>query len=175
MRKNINYVSTTMLTKQNLNRPNFSAEEFFISDTVYRINHDANPNNDFDNYPPKNIEQAVLPCLMNTADMCQEIRDLLGKPMKINSAYRCKKLNDLVGSHDGSQHLQGLAVDFVCPSFGTPEQIVKFLHEKKFLVDQCFNEGSWVHISRKLVKSQNRMMIGYYLPDKTGRRKFKPL
>ena len=171
-----NIFSSPILTKESLRRNNFSPEEFFVSDTVYRINHDANPDNDFQNYPDPKDELSVLPCLMSTADMMQEIRELLGKSIKINSAYRCPTLNTMVGSNSRSQHLQGLACDFICPSFGTAEKIVKFLHSKGFKVDQCFNEGSWVHISRLLhADAKNRMMYGYYLPDKTGKRRCKPL
>jgi len=164
-----NLYSCQVVTKENLDRPNFNHKEFFVSDTAKRLG--------IKNYPPLSQELAVLPCLMSTADMMQEIRDLLGKPIKINSAYRCLELNRAVGSSDSSQHLQGLACDFVCPGFGTPEEIVKFLHSKGFIVDQCFNEGSWVHISKLLHKdAKNRMMYGYYLPDPiTKKRKFKPL
>lgn len=153
---------------ENLRRKNFEPEEFFRSDTARKLG--------ISNYPTKEIEHAVIPCLMSTADMMQEIRDLLGHSININSAYRCKIVNDAVGSSDTSQHLQGMAVDFTCSGFGTPEKIMKFLFSKKFLVDQCFSENSWLHISRNIVKDRNRMMYGYYLPDKkTGKRKFKPL
>ena len=179
-----------MLTRENLNRKNFHWSEFFASDTAYRINNDQIESNDFVNYPLISQEQSILPCLMNTADMCQEFYDLLYKFLlencgpksvekffvKIESGYRCKILNDLVGSHNGSQHLQGLAVDLKCPAFGSPEKIMKFLHSRGFLVDQCLMEGTWLHISRKLVKSQNRMEYAYYLPNpKTGKREKKLL
>jgi zinc D-Ala-D-Ala carboxypeptidase len=157
-----------MLTKQSLKRNNFTPEEFFISSTADKMG--------IKNDIPKGLDQSVLPCLMSTADMMQELRDLLNYPIKINSAYRCKALNDAVGSKDTSQHLQGLACDFVCPKFGTPEEIVKFLCDNDFLVDQCFNEGSWVHISRKIVVKPNRMMYGFYLLNpKTGKREFKSI
>jgi hypothetical protein len=160
-----------MLEYIDLKRPNFSPEEFFASDTAYRLNNDKNPLNNIKNYPNEEDKQEVLSNLMIVADLMQEIRDLLDKPIKINSAYRCKKLNDLVGSTDRSQHLKGQAVDFVCPSFSLPENIVSFLEVKGIIVDQCFNEGSWVHISK--MPSKNRMMYGHYLFDaKLGRRQF---
>lgn len=174
-----------MLTKEQLTRKNFHWTEFFNSDTAYRINHDKDPSNDFVNYPSPGLEQGILPCLMSTADMCQEFYDLLYEYLlencgpkavekffvKIESAYRCYILNKLVGGQPDSQHLQGLAVDLICPAFGNPEKIMKFLFSKGFLVDQCLMEGTWLHISRKLVKSQNRMEYAYYLPDpKTGKR-----
>ena len=136
-----------MITKENLRRKNFDPDEFFVSTTALI--------NNIINYPGEWKEQAILHCLMSTADAAQEIRNLLfaewscrvnpdGQKfvMKINSGYRNEEVNKLVGSRPNSQHLQGLAIDFICPAFGTPEQIVKFLHSKKFLADQCFIENS---------------------------------
>lgn len=37
----------------------------------------------------------------------QQIRDALGKPIKITSGYRCEKLNKLVGGVSNSSHLKG--------------------------------------------------------------------
>lgn len=159
-------VNSIQLKKEDLRRKNFSPHEFFVSDTARKLG--------INNYPED--EAAILPCLMSTANMMQEIRDLLKKPIKINSAYRCPILNKAVGSSDKSQHLQGLACDFVSPDFGTPEEIIKFLHANNFIADQCFCEGSWVHISRLPQKTaKNRMMFGYYLPNKDGKRIFKSL
>ena len=146
---------------QSLNRKNFQHEDFFVSDTAVRLgidNHTTDP--------------TILINLSSTADLMQEVRDLLKQPIKINSAYRCKQVNDAVGSKDTSQHLQGLACDFVCPKFGTPEEIVREIKKAGIIVDQLFNEGQWTHISRKL--KGNRMMIGFYLLE-NGKRKFKPI
>lgn len=147
-----------------LRRTNFAPEEFFVSDTAERLG--------IVNYPPKDQEETILEALMTNADMMQEIRDILGFPIKINSAYRCPELNKAVGSKTTSDHPKGFATDFECPEFGTPEEIVKKLHEEGVIVDQCFNEGSWVHASRRFAK--NRMMYGNYLL-KNGKRAFKAL
>lgn len=156
------------LSKENLKRKNFSADEFFKSEKAVE--------NNIINYPTQGQEQAILVCLMSTADMMQEIRDLLNCPIDIGSAYRNSEVNKLVKGSENSQHMQGLACDFTSEKFGTPEEIMKFLYSKKILVDQCFCEGTWLHISRKLVKDQNRMMYGYYLLNKkTGKREFKKL
>lgn len=174
-----------MLIKEYLNRKNFTADEFFASNTVYRLNKDADPNNDIINYPSKEEEQIILPCLMSTANMMQKMYDVLfaefqaqkkqGKFfIKINSAYRCLKLNKLLGSKDTSQHVQGLAVDLTS-SFGSAEDIMKYLFSIKFPADQCFCEGTWLHYSCQMNHSKNRMMYGYYLPDENGVRKFKAL
>ena len=160
-------MSTAQLTIESLKRPHFNPEEFFVSETAERLG--------LKNQPSPANSASVLPCLMSTADLMEEIRVLLGKSIRINSAYRRLEVNRAVGSKDNSQHLQGLACDFVCPDFGTPEEIVKFLHDKKVLVDQCFNEGSWVHVSRTLNADKNRKMYGFYLPDADGQRHFKAL
>ena len=165
-------MDSNIISKTSLKRPNFNPDEFFVSEKAKILG--------VENYPPQNEEIAILTALMSTADLMQEIRGLFGKPITINSAYRSKIVNDAVGSKDSSQHRQGLACDFTCSQFGTPEDIVRFLFDKKIIVDQCFNEGSWVHISRCLpnqvmTKNPNRMMFGFYLKDGDGKRSFKPL
>lgn len=44
-------------------------------------------------------------------------------------------------------HPKGYAVDFICPAFGAPAQIVAAIRKAGIRVDQCIEEGSWVHIS----------------------------
>lgn len=175
MRKNVtNKIQSRMITKENLRRKNFKPDDFFVSNTTYRLNHDANPNNDIVNYPPASIEQGILPCLMSTADLMQQVRDLLGVPVNLHCAYRCPKLNELVKGARNSQHMQGLAADFTAPKFGDPEKIVRFLHAEGVVVDQCFIEDTWIHISRLLQKdAKNRMMYGFYLFNpKLNKREF---
>ena len=75
-----------------------------------------------DNTPP----DSLIPHLIKTAYGIEEVRSLLGNnPIHVNSAYRCPTLNQAVGSKSTSQHLSGSAVDFICPLFGTPSQIVR--------------------------------------------------
>ena len=65
--------------------------------------------------------------------------------------------------------------DIRSPSFGSPEDIMKKLHSAGVEVDQCFCEGSWLHISKRKL-GKNRMMYGYYLyDDKLKKRVFKPI
>lgn len=153
-----------MLNKTHLKRLNFNPDDFFKSDTVYRLNNDSCKNNDIINYPEPDKEQAILPCLMVLADKLQEIRSLLGKPITINSAYRCLELNRLIGSKDNSQHIQGQAADFICPAFGSPQEIVKALMDNKITVDQCLVERSWVHLSIK--HNGNRNQFGKLINGK---------
>ncbi len=43
--------------------------------------------------------------------------------------------------------MSGFAADFVCPSFGSPLEIVKAIAVSNINFDQCIQEGTWVHIS----------------------------
>lgn len=47
----------------------------------------------------------------NALRMLQEMRDVDGKPFKINSAYRCVAHNKAEGGKKNSQHLKGTAFD----------------------------------------------------------------
>lgn len=125
---------------ESLKRKNFEPEEFFKSETACERN--------IKNYTE---EPAIIANLNVVASKMQEIRNLLGFPVKINSGYRCLELNRAVGSKDTSQHVLGQACDFVCPEYGSPEQIVDCLIKHGVEVDQCLMEGTWVHIS--IVKS----------------------
>lgn len=141
------------ITPQHLTRKNFDWKEFFVSELATRL--------DIDNIT---TNPALLFNGMVLADKMQEIRNKLGKPIKINSAYRCLTLNKKIGSKDSSQHVQFQACDFTS-DFGTPEEIVKFLKKEKITVDQCLIEfDSWVHISIK--NRDNRNQFAYL--DKKG-------
>ena len=91
----------------------------------------------------KNLEQLIF--------KLETVRTILGRPMIITSGFRCLKLNRCVGSKDNSAHVKGLAADFICPSFGTAEEVFKELKkEPTFLYDQLILETlkgrSWIHL-----------------------------
>jgi len=144
-----------------LTRKSFNPEEFLYSKTA-----------EFNRIDNNIYDQEVLDNLMVTADKAQELRDLLGFPIKIMSGYRCEALNKLVGGSPNSQHKKGQAIDFICVKFGTPEEIIRFL-KGKIEVDQCLMEGSWIHLSIK--KEGNRNQFAYFLPQHNGKRKLVDL
>ena len=96
------------------------------------------------------------------------IRKELGKPIKVSSWYRGPKLNAAIpGSSKTSAHMTGLAVDFTCPGFGTPEQIVRAIIDSGIGYDQIIHEfGAWVHISFNGERRQALVI------DKQGARNF---
>lgn len=110
-------------------------------------------------FSPKALElsidnSAVTPKLLtaatHTASRMEIVRSLLHAfPIHVNSWIRCSELNTAIGGAHSSQHLKGEAVDFICPTFGTPLDICKALVASKQVLqfDQLILEHTWVHIS----------------------------
>jgi hypothetical protein len=117
--------------------PHFSLEELTQSQTAARLGLDNTPT------------ARVLENLQHTADRMEEVRELLGgRSILVSSGFRSQKVNDAVGGALTSQHRYGLAVDFICPGFGTPARIVDHLSVAPIMFDQLIEEfGQWVHIS----------------------------
>jgi hypothetical protein len=116
--------------------PNFSLSELIYSETAEKSG--------IDNTPP--LE--VVPNLKRLAAGLEAVRALLGAPLEISSGYRCAALNQAVGGSSASQHVLGLAADFVCPGFGTPLEVARAIQGSGVEFDQCILEyGRWVHLS----------------------------
>ena len=113
----------------------FSLEELTHSDLAARKGINNDPSSD------------VLDNLRRLANLLEQVRKCLGKPISINSGFRCKQLNDAVGSKDTSQHMIGCAAD-IRVSGMTPDQVVKAIIQSNIQYDQMIREfDSWVHIS----------------------------
>lgn len=91
--------------------------------------------------------------IQRTAKVLEDIRVLLGsKPITVTSAFRSEAVNTAVGGVPNSAHRLGLAADFVCPGFGTPQYIARYLKSfiDKLDLDQLIYENKggaqWVHI-----------------------------
>jgi hypothetical protein len=113
----------------------FSLEELTHSDIGTRKGIDNTPDVD------------AVENLKVLARTMEQIRGLLGHPIHVNSGYRGPKLNSAVGGSKTSAHMEGLAADFVCPSFGTPKEIAVEIAASDIAFDQLIEEGTWVHIS----------------------------
>jgi zinc D-Ala-D-Ala carboxypeptidase len=137
--------------------PNFSLTEFTDSQTAARLG--------IDNDPPVEL----VPVLKATARCMEDVRDLLGgKPVLVSSAYRSPELNEAIKGSKNSQHMTGEAVDFICPKFGTPEEIVQKIKDSPLLFDQCILEFyRWVHISFSARNRRQTLII-----DRNGTRPF---
>ena len=115
---------------------NFTLQELTRSEVALRKNLDNTP------------DAETVANLTTLALGLEEIRSLLGQPIHINSAYRGPKVNSAVGGSKNSAHMAGYAADFVCPAFGTPQDICHAIMGSTIAYDQLIYEfGSWVHIS----------------------------
>lgn len=86
------------------------------------------------------------------AKQMEAVRTLLeDNPIHVSSWYRCPALNHAVGGVDTvghvSAHETGWAIDFECPGYGAPIDIVEYLAGTYLQFDQLIQEGTWVHIS----------------------------
>lgn len=135
----------------------FTLDEFTHSQTAARAG--------IDNDPPID----VLKNLQRTAQGLELVRTYLGSaPIHVSSGYRSPALNAAVKGAANSQHLTGQAVDFTCPSYGEPYQIVAALRESSIPYDQVICEfGRWVHISFSDMNRKQALII-----DQTGTRAF---
>ena len=121
----------------------------------------------WDNTPPASAYNN----LVRLANLLEEVRFLLGKPLVINSGYRCKLVNDAVGSVDSSQHRLGCAADIKVGGM-TPNQVVKAIIDSDIQYDQLIREfDTWTHISIPNLPEQtprNQTLI----IDKSGTRSY---
>jgi zinc D-Ala-D-Ala carboxypeptidase len=136
----------------------FTLEELVNSETATRLGIDNTPT----------VE--VIDNLTFLAEKLEDVRALLCNPMLVSSGYRSLILNRHLGSRDTSSHAKGLAIDFISPSFGNPEAIVKAIVESDIQYDQVILEfNRWVHLS--FAKENPRLQA--LIIDKKGTRPFE--
>lgn len=126
----------------------FTLEEFIFSDTAAR--------HGLDNTPP----EALIPNIIETAHLVEEVRLKFGSPVLITSGYRSPAVNALVsGSSQTSAHTRGEAADCKSPGFGTPYTCCLAIRNAGIIFDQLILEyDSWFHISR-VKNGTNRQQI----------------
>ena len=104
---------------------------------------------------------AVVSTMKVTAAYMEIVRGILGAPISVNSWYRSELVNAAVGGKETSQHRKGEAVDFVCPSFGTPLAICRKLISMQSIIpyDQLILEHTWVHISFSVLAANPKRQV----------------
>ena len=125
--------------------PNFWLSELLHSEAATRLG--------LDNWP----DAASLGNLRNLAGPgIQRVRDLLGVPVIISSGYRGPALNRHIGGSTTSQHMQGLAIDFTAPAFGTPRKVCQRIME------QVAEGRFWVHTQPDMTMSAIESRIAFF-------------
>ena len=120
--------------------PNFTLAELTHSETAERLGIDNQP------------DEAQLANLTRLADMLEQVRALLRKPITVTSALRTLPVNRAIGSKDTSQHTKGCAADIKVPGL-TPDQVVRAIVASGLSFDQVIREfakpngSGWTHLS----------------------------
>ena len=116
---------------------NFSIEELTYSSYATRHGID------------NTIPAALSTNIAMLAAGLERVRSFLSMPIHVDSGYRCFALNKAIGGASNSAHIQGLAADIICPTYGTPAQIAKVLADNQLTIyfDKLILEGSWVHVA----------------------------
>jgi zinc D-Ala-D-Ala carboxypeptidase len=120
--------------------PNFTLAELTHSETAERLGLDNQP------------DAGQLANLTRLADMLEQVRALLRKPIIVTSALRTLPVNRVIGSKDTSQHTKGCAADIKVPGM-TPDQVVRAIVASGLSFDQVIREfakpngSGWTHLS----------------------------
>jgi zinc D-Ala-D-Ala carboxypeptidase len=123
---------------------NFSLEELTASETAARKGIDNTPS------------EEVINNLKRLAAALQEVRALLNhRAILVSSGYRSPELNQAVGGSATSDHCKGLAADFICPSYGTPNDIVRAIAASGLSFKQVIREFDRGFTSRFQKKDKN--------------------
>lgn len=113
----------------------------------FTINELTRTSTGLDNTPSKD-ELTNLEYLVN--NVLDKVREIYGKPIKVNSGYRSKLVNKKVGGASNSQHTKGEAVD-ITGGNKTENKMIYEIIKNLGKYDQLINEYdySWIHISYK--------------------------
>lgn len=127
--------------------PHFSLHEMTYSATAFRLGIDNSPSG------------SVIRNLSVLALLLEQVRDLLGHPITVTSAYRSPSLNCAIGGARKSDHLVGLAADFICPGFGGSLEVCRAISASRIEFQQLIFEGSWTHIAASLDATSARREV----------------
>lgn len=144
----------------------FTLAELTVSEIGARNGWDNTPN------------ASEIANLVRLAEMLEQVRALLGKPILVNSAFRSKQVNDGVGSRDTSQHRIGCAADIRVPGMN-PDEVCRAIINAKLPYDQIIREfynpetkaGGWTHISVPNTKEMTPRRQALII-DRSGTRTF---
>jgi zinc D-Ala-D-Ala carboxypeptidase len=116
--------------------PHFSLPELTVSQSAARRGIKNEPT-------PDQIEN-----LRRLAQVLEQVRAIVHKPITVNSGFRSAQVNALIGGVPTSEHCDGRAADIICPAYGNPWQLAKAIESSNIAYNQLIIEyGSWVHIS----------------------------
>lgn len=86
----------------------------------------------------KNLQDLVT-------NVLDPLREMYGKPIKVNSAFRSTLVNKKVGGAKTSDHQFGMAADLDCDSNSLLYKLIRDNFKFKQLINE--HNFSWVHVS----------------------------
>ena len=109
------------------------------------------------NKPDKKEEHNLQLLVENVLD---PLRELYGKPIKVNSGYRSKLVNADVGGAKNSDHLYGFAADITAGSKNENKKLFELIRDN-FQYKQLINEYdySWVHVSFDVKNNKKQILV----------------
>lgn len=126
----------------------FTLKELSASTTATQKGIDNTPNEEYTNNLIQLVEHVLDP-----------LRELYGKPIRVNSAYRCEALNKAVNGSKTSDHMLGRAADITA---GSPAENKKLydLIKDNLEYDQLIDEKNytWIHVSYRTSGNRNQRL-----------------
>lgn len=109
------------------------------------------------NKPDKKEEHNLFLLVKNVLD---PLRDLYGKPIKINSGYRSPLVNIKVGGAQNSDHVKGMAADITGGSKEENKKLFELIKNNIPAWRQLINEHdyTWLHISYNVSDNKKEIL-----------------
>lgn len=117
---------------------------------------------------PGSVEFANLTLLCE--NQLEQCRYLLGA-MHVDSGYRSPEVNRIVGGAKTSQHMQGLACDFITLKMNLRDAYLKIMRSDIDYDQLIWEFGRWIHVSRAASGPSRKqaLMIGSWTEGKYER------
>lgn len=137
----------------------YLSDNFSLYELTYSLTAKLN---NINNSPSKGtIENLRALCI----NVLQPLRNYLGTPIVITSGYRCAALNKKIGGVPNSQHVLGMAADFVTPNKDLKisfDYIKNYLNYDQLLFEYAKDGSNWIHVSYKADGNNRRQAINNY-------------
>jgi zinc D-Ala-D-Ala carboxypeptidase len=132
----------------------FTLEELTESQTAARLR--------IDNYP----SPAQLDNLRRLAGVLEQVRALVGTPIRVSSGFRSAALNVAVGGSRNSAHTLGLAADINAADM-SPRELALAIKASGIEFDQLIYEGTWVHLGLSMNPPRRELLTAHFGAGKT--------
>lgn len=134
------------------------SSNFTLHELTYSITANANGIN---NVPNQDV-------VKNLKALCehvlQPLRNHLGVPVIVTSGYRSPILNKRIGGAPNSQHILGMAADFVTPQKDLKvsfDYIKNYLEYDQLLYEHSKDGTTWIHVSYKAAGNRRQAIENY--------------